>query len=105
MDALKRVAGPVALSATPATVYTAPALTTTTVTAIHVSNTTTLTQDFTLSVGADAVGTRFFHRVPVAPGAAFDWAGTLVLAAGEILQANASLAASLTLTASGVETT
>ena len=103
-DTLKRIAGPAALAATAATIYTTPGATSCTITSIHVTNTTAVTQSFTLSVGTDAVGTRFFAAVNVVPGASFDWAGTLVTAATEIVQAYASAATSLTITMSGVET-
>jgi hypothetical protein len=104
-DVLKRVMGPAALAAAAATVYTAPALTTTTIRAIHVANETLLNATFTLSVGADAAGKRFFYQQQVAPGNSFDWTGSLILAAAEVVQAYASIAATLTLTMSGVEST
>jgi hypothetical protein len=104
-DVLKRLGStPLALTTTAATVYTAPASTTTTVTAIHVANEGAAPATFTLSVGADGAGKRFFYGVTVYVGDSFDWGGQLVLAAGEVLQAYASAATALTLTVSGVET-
>lgn len=102
-DTLKRVAGPVSLTDTAATVYTVPALTVTTITAIHVANETDAAATFTISVGSDATGKRFFYNVRVLAGNALDWAGTLVLTAAEVVQAYSDTDGSLTLTMSGVE--
>lgn len=102
-DALKRIAGPVALGTAAATLYTAPAATTTTVRAIHVANESGAAATFTLSVGTDGAGKRFFYQVSVAAADAFDWSGVLVLAAAEVLQGLASAATALTIVASGVE--
>jgi hypothetical protein len=104
-DTLKRVAGPVSLTDTAATVYTVPSLTVTTVTAIHVANQGSVEAAFALSIGTDGAGKRFFSGVKVPVGCAFDWAGTLVLAEAEVLQGLASVASTLTVTISGVETT
>lgn len=105
-DTLKRLAGPIALAGAAATVYTAPTATTTVVRAIHVTNETGASATFTLSVGADGANKRLFFAVPVANGSAgFDWTGTLVLAANEVVQAYSNTASALTLTMSGVEAT
>lgn len=104
-DTLKRIIGPVALTTTAATVYTVPAATTTTVRHIHVSNESGTSANVTVSVGTDAAGKRFLFGVPIANASSgLDWTGSLVLAAGEVIQAYASAATSLTLIASGVET-
>lgn len=102
-DTLKRLAGPTLLTAAAATVYTVPAATTTTVRAIHVVNETVTLATFTLSIGTDAAGKRFFYQQDVMPTDSFDWTGSLVLAATEVLQAYAGTASALTLTISGVE--
>jgi hypothetical protein len=102
-DVLKRLQGPALLTAAAATVYTTPALTTTVVRAIHVANESTGSQTFTLSVGADAAGKRVFYQQLVFPGDSFDWAGSLILAAAEVVQAYASVTSTLTLVMSGVE--
>lgn len=102
-DVLRRVAGPVLLPANATTVYTVPAATTTAVRAIHVANESAAAATFTLSIGVDAAGKRFFYQQSVDPGTSFDWTGNLVLAAGEVLQASGAAAAALTLTLSGVE--
>jgi len=104
-DTLVRVAGPAALAATASTLYTVPADTTTTVVAVHVANQGSVEATFGLSVGTDGAGKRFFSDVKVPVGCAFDWAGTLVLDETEVLQGLASVASTLTVTISGVETT
>ena len=101
-DALARLAGPQALTGVAATIYTTPAATTAVVRAVHVVNETTTSAAFTLSVGVDGAGKRFFYAQQVAPGDSFDWSGNLVLAAGDVLQAYASAPAALTITISGV---
>lgn len=103
-DVLKRIVGPTSLTATAATVYTAPALTTTTIRSLHVTNETGTSATFTLSVGTDGAGKRMFYQVPVASSdLGLDWTGSLVLAAGEVLQAYSGTASALTLVISGIE--
>jgi hypothetical protein len=102
-DTLKRIVGPLQLAAAAATLYTVPAATTTTIRGIHVVNTTAGTVTFTMSIGADAAGTRIFNTYSITAGDVYDWSGTLVMAATEILQAYANAATSLTATVSGVE--
>lgn len=110
-DTLARLAGPVALSDTPSTVYTVPVSTITTVTSIHVANENPVADlnsigpaFLFLSVGSAAPGAHFFAYYPVMQADSFDWAGTLVLEAGEVLQAYADVEDVLVLTISGVET-
>jgi hypothetical protein len=105
-DTARRLVGPVQLAAAAATLYTAPAATTALMRYLRVVNTTTGDRTFTLSLGADAAGTRIFHAVTVpASGGAAEWTGLIVIGAGEILQGFASTAASLTIIVSGVEVT
>src|SRR3990167_10567908 len=99
-DAASRLYGPTALGTGATTIYTSAASTTTIVRHIIVCNTTTSGSAFYLSIGADAVGTRLFHKYPV-PGSAdgasfFEWKGFVVLAAAETLQMYADDAATLT---------
>lgn len=103
-DILTRLAGPSALATSAGTLYTVPSDTITTVVAIHVSNEGTVDAKFNLSVGTDGAGKRFFYGVIVPVGCAFDWAGTLVLEEKEIIQASATIASTLTIAISGVET-
>lgn len=104
-DTLRRLVGPRLLTTTATTIYTALTGTTATIRGIHVASESGAQASFTLSIGVLAVGTAFYRDVAVATGDAFDWTGTLVLAAGDVLQASASTPNALTLTISGVETT
>ena len=101
-DAASRVAGPVALGAAAATIYTVPAATQAILRSIHVSNETAAVHTFRVSIGADGAGKRLFYDQPVQPGDSFDWSGFIVLAATEVLQAYADTGAALTITVSGV---
>lgn len=103
-DTLKRLGGPTALTTAAVTQYTVPAATATTVVAIHVANETATQQTFTLSIGTDGAGKRFFYQVGVGGNDTYDWSGTLVLNAAEVIQSLASAGAALTLTITGVET-
>jgi len=62
-----------------------------------------LARDFTLSIGADAAGTRLFSSVSVARDSVLDWQGEVVLNAGETIRAFASAAGDLTITTNGSE--
>lgn len=104
-DTLRRLSGPALLSAVAATVYTVPAATTTVVRSVHVANTGAASALFTLSIGADAAGTRLYSRILIPPGGTLDWNGLYVAVAGEIIQAFSSVADILTLTMSGIEVT
>lgn len=104
-DTLKRLAGPVALAASAATVYTAPASTLTVLRGLRVVNETGTAATFTISVGVDGAGKRVWYGQSVGAGDGYDWSGSLVLAAAEVIQAYASASAALTITLSGVEST
>jgi hypothetical protein len=86
----KRLYGPTALTAAAATKYTVPALTKTVIRHIHVENTSAGAVTFTMSIGADAAGTRLFDAYSIAAGAVFDWYPYMIMDAAEILQALAS---------------
>lgn len=101
----KRLAGPALVTNAAATKYTAPAATVTKVQNIHVQNPSNSVVTFTLSIGADAAGTRLFDALPIQPLSAFDSFGPFYLAAGEIIQAFAGTTNVLTLTIDGTETT
>jgi hypothetical protein len=104
-DALKRLAGPAQLANAAATIYTTPAATTTTIRDIELDNPSGLPITVTISIGADAAGTRVFSPFSVGPATHYQWTGTIVLAATEIVQAYASTAATVVITMSGVEST
>jgi len=102
---LTRLYGPAQLGNSAATVYTVPGATTATIRDICVANTTGGAVTFTLSVGADAAGTRLYSAVSIPANSTFQRTGNIPLAAGEIVQAYASAATWLTLTIGGVEQT
>lgn len=66
----KRLYGPAAIATGPATVYTVPALTKTIIRQIHISNPSASPVTFTLSVGADAAGTRLWSTYSIPAAAA-----------------------------------
>lgn len=99
----KRLHGPAAVSNAAATKYTVPAGARTIVRHIHVENTSAGPVNFTVSIGADAAGTRLFDAYTIAAGAVLDHFCYYVLAAAEILQALASVNNQLVLTIDGDE--
>ncbi len=101
----KRLFGPAQLTNAAATKYTVPALTTTVIRRMRVSNPTGGALTFTISIGADAAGTRLYDAVSVPAGGSVDIWGPFTMAAAEILQALASAATSLVLTVDGTEST
>jgi len=64
----KRLYGPAQVATGPATVYTVPALTKTIIRHIHVSNPSGSPVTLTISIGADAAGTRILgaYSIPAA---------------------------------------
>tara|TARA_R110000868_G_scaffold68109_1_gene201472 strand:+ start:322 stop:666 length:345 start_codon:yes stop_codon:yes gene_type:complete len=66
----KRLYGPAQIATGPATVYTVPALTKTIIRQIHVSNPSGSAVTLTLSIGADAAGTRLFSTFSIPAAAA-----------------------------------
>lgn len=66
----KRLYGPVAVATGPATVYTVPALTKTIIRQLHVSNPSASPVTLTLSIGADAAGTRLYSAFSIPAAAA-----------------------------------
>lgn len=81
-----RLAGPALVSNSAATKYTAPAAGAL-IRAIHVSNPTGSAVDFTLSIGADAAGTRLWDGYPIAQDSAVTFWCYHALTNGEIVQA------------------
>jgi len=102
---VKRLAGPAQVSNAAATKYTTPASTTTILRHIHVSNTSAGAVTFTMSIGADAAGTRIFDGYSIAAGAFLDLWVFFVLSATEVIQALAGTNNILTLTLDGEEIT
>lgn len=91
----KRLYGPALIATGPATVYTVPALTKTIIRHIHVSNPSASPVTFSLSIGADAAGTRLFqtYSIPAAAagvtGSVMDFFLYQVMEAAEILTLSA----------------
>ena len=104
-DTCKRLVGPKQLANSATTEYTVPSATTTTVRLIHFSNPTSGQLTITLSIGADAAGTRIFDAYPIAAGAVFAYPCHFTLTATEILQMSASAATSVVVCIDGIETT
>jgi len=99
----KRLAGPLQLTTTATTQYTVPSTTKTVIRQIHIFNATTATATLTMSIGADAAGTRIFDAYSVPAGTAFDPPCYYVLEAAEFIQAKAGTASALVLTMTGDE--
>ena len=98
-----RLAGPAQVSNAAATKYTVPSVTKTIVRHVHVQNPSASAVTFTMSIGADAAGTRIFDAYSIAAGQILDHYCYYVLAAAEIIQALAGTNNILTLTIDGDE--
>lgn len=98
-----RLFGPAQLTNAAATKYTVGASKIGIVLRIHVSNPSGSTVNFTLSIGADAAGTRIFDAYPIAPNTVLSFPCYLPLAAAEIIQAFASTTLVLVLELEGEE--
>lgn len=101
----KRLAGPLLITNAVVTRYTVPANTKTIIRNIHIANNAGTSVDVTLSIGADAAGTRILDAIPVPGDTTLDLYGPYVMDAAEILQSNASVTNQLTLTLAGEEIT
>lgn len=101
----KRLAGPILVVNSVNTKYTCPSLTKTLIRHIHVSNNSGSAATFTMSIGADAAGTRIFDAYSIAAGAVLDHFGIYVVDAAEIVQTNAGTTNVLNITIDGEELT
>jgi hypothetical protein len=101
----KRLSGAGLITNAAVTYYTVPASTVTMLQHLHVSNPTALAVGFTMSLGADAAGTRIYDNFQIAAGSVLDVFVKYVLTAGQTIQALASTTNVLTLTMDGVELT
>ena len=107
----KRLVGPAVIATGPATVYTVPASTKTIIRHIHVQNPSGSAVTFTLSIGADAAGTRLFdaYSIPAAATGVTDSVREIfwfqIMDAAEILTVSAGTNNILTITISGDELT
>lgn len=98
-----RLAGPAQVSNAAATKYTVGSSKLGIVRHIHVSNPSGSSVTFTLSIGADAVGTRLFDTYSIAANSVLDHFCYYVLVATEVIQAFAGTNNVLTLTIDGDE--
>ena len=98
-----RVFGPAQLTASAATKYTVPAGQRFDMSFVHFSNPTgSSATKFTMSIGADAAGTRIFDVFPLAAGTTYDWyPNLLTLVAAEIIQMFADVSASIVVEING----
>lgn len=94
-----RIIGPAQLTGAAATLYTTPASTITVLRHIHVSNPSGVAIGLTMSIGADAAGTRLFDGFSIPAGSEQDFFFYIPLAAAEIVQGFASTASVLVITA------
>lgn len=107
----KRLVGPAPVATGPTTVYTVPALTKTILRHVHVQNPSGSPVTFTLSIGADAAGTRLFatYSIPAAAAGVTDSVREIfwyqVMDAAEILTVSAGTNNILVLTVTGDEIT
>ena len=102
----KRLQGPAQLANAAATIYTTPAATRTIVRHIHIHNPPGGgARTFTMSIGADAAGTRIFDAFQLADGQVLDHFCYYVLEATQIIQAFASAATAVVCTIDGDEHT
>lgn len=106
---IKRLAGPAAVATGPATIYTVPALTTAMVDSIWINNPSASPVTVTVSIGADAAGTRILDAFSIPAKAAGVTSSTLVLypripmSTTEVIQVAAGTNNILVIVVSGTE--
>jgi hypothetical protein len=107
----KRIVGPALVATGPTTVYTCPALTKTILRHLHLQNPSGSPVTFSLSIGADAAGTRLWdaYSIPAAAAGVSDSVREIflyqVVDAAETIQVKAGTNNILTMTLSGDEIT
>jgi hypothetical protein len=101
----KKLQGPAAVATGPTTVYTVPASTKTVIRHLHLSNPSGSPVTFTMSVGADAAGTRVFGAYSIPANSTYDWWTYLVVEAAEIVTYSAGTNNILVATLNGDEKT
>jgi hypothetical protein len=104
----KRLYGPALIATGPTTIYTVPALTKTKIRQIHIQNPSASPVTYTISIGADAAGTRIYSSYSIPAAGVTDsvrdhFFADLVLDATEILTASAGTNNILTITVIGAE--
>jgi hypothetical protein len=103
MRIAKRMAGPALITNAAATKYTVGSNRRGIVRHVHVENPSGSSVTFTMSIGADAAGTRLFDAYSIAGGSVLDHYCYYVLEAAEIIQALAGTTNVMTLTIDGDE--
>lgn len=98
-----RMHGPAQVSNAAATKYTVPANRRGIVRHVHIQNPSGSAVTFTMSIGADAAGTRIFDAFSIGANQVLDHYCYYILAAAEIIQALAGTNNILTLTIDGDE--
>jgi hypothetical protein len=86
----KRLAGPAALTTSAATKYTAPTGGKAIIRELRVSNPSAAPVDLTVSIGADAVGTRIIDGYPIPADTTMPFFGYWVIESAEVVQMKAS---------------
>jgi hypothetical protein len=104
-DTPARLYGPARPTNAAADAYTSPAATITTIGKISVANPTASDVTYTLSVGADAAGTRVLDAIVIPAGTCQVFELGLVLAAAEKVQHFAGTTAVLNVVMDGIQTT
>jgi len=103
MRIAKRMAGPAQVSNAAATKYTVGASRRGILRHVHIQNPSASVVTFTMSIGADAAGTRLFDAYSIGANAILDHFCYYVLEAAEIIQAFAGTNNILVLTIDGDE--
>jgi len=101
--AKKRLVGPTQLAGAAAVLYTVPAGRNALVRHIHFSNPSAGAVDVTVSIGADAAGTRLFDGFSIPADSVYDWFGYVPLAAAEDIRGWSSAAATVNIEVAGEE--
>lgn len=96
-----RMYGPAQIPDSTTTLYTCPGSTVAVARLITLNNPTGSPVLFTMSIGADAAGTRIFEVYSVAAGSRVDLWGYWVLAAGQLFAGEADTASALVVTIDG----
>ena len=104
-DLAKRLVGPVLITNAEVTWYTVPTAATAIIRSIHIVNTSGTAATATISIGADAAGTRLLGAHSVAANSEYDLSTFLVMTAAETLRGQAGTTNVLTITVSGIEVT
>lgn len=101
-DTAARIIGPILLTNSTVTLYTVPAATQAIVRSIHIANTSGTAATATLSIGADAAGTRLLGAFSVPANGTYDWSGFLPVAAAETIRGQSGTTNVLTIVVSAI---